>query len=972
MLLFISVSVTAPFASAQTNRISTVTGTVIDAYTNQPLPGAGIYIDSTKYMGTAGADGKFSITNVPRQSVMIEVEFLGYETYSQKNVLIGGTTFNAGTIRLTPTATNIEELVVSAEAIMATQKGDTVQYNAEAFKVNPDADASDLLAKMPGMSVEGGTVTAQGETVRRVYVDNKLLFGDDAMTALTNLPGEVVESIQWFDEQTDEARFSGYDDGQRQRALNIVTTRKGNRATTARVEAGYGTSIDNADVDDFKNRFMTNISANTFSDKNSIMIGLNSANVGGNSRGGGGGGFGGGGGGGGGLFTARAATIGFNQTWRSDRKLSLGYSYSDNQNVRNTVTWQDWNPIPSQHQESRLYQDSTYSKNNSYNHTFFGRFEYVFNTTNRIFFTPTLSFNNSRSHSIRDNYDDKYFDSGDTTRIYQITHSTPTSEGNGLSAGGNAIYTHVFQKPGRSISANVSYNFTKNTSDDEQESKVNSLYESITNGTTYSYKPTNDKTPIDNWTKRLNTRISYGEPLAANQRIEISYRFQYIDGQSDRKVYDLIADPDGGILDLTQTNTYLRKDYQNIFGLGYNLSTDKDRISIGLEANATHMIADQVFPALGTDGRNFLTWEPRVMYNRQITRQKYFRINYSSSTDVHSVTDYQNVINSNNKTNLTAGNPNLKPEVRHNVQIRYNAANIERSSSFSVEGNISMRFNGVGNKTTLYMAEEILHDYNDYKIESGYQLTTPVNLNGYFNGSLRATYSLPWKLIKSNINFGGAYTFSRLPSYSGKDLNYASTNGATLTLGVNSNISQNVDFSVTSNTSLRFVDNSSSTTSSKNLTETIRANVNIIFLGGVVFNANGNYYYNYATSSSASTTEYFTLNAGLGYKFLRKRNAEFRLTVYDILNQTKNYSYTINDRYIQQQWNYIIGRYAMLTFSYRFNSMNTSTGRSDVPRPQGGDRNARPAGGGDYRGGPQQGGPPMMMIQGGGGGGGRF
>ncbi|HRD38097.1 MAG TPA: hypothetical protein PLC65_05660, partial [Bacteroidia bacterium] len=108
-------------------------------------------------------------------------------------------------------------------AVMATQNGDTTSYNSKAFKTNKDANAEDLITKMPGVTVVDGKVQAQGEDVKQVLVDGKPFFGDDPNSVLKNLPAEVIEKVQVFDKRSDQAQFTGFDDGNTSKTINIVT-----------------------------------------------------------------------------------------------------------------------------------------------------------------------------------------------------------------------------------------------------------------------------------------------------------------------------------------------------------------------------------------------------------------------------------------------------------------------------------------------------------------------------------------------------------------------------------------------------------------------------------------------------------------------------------------------------------------------------------------------------------------------------
>src|SRR5205814_4036636 len=134
------------------------------------------------------------------------------------------------------------EVTVITKTPPTQQKGDTIQYNASQYKVNPDANAEDLIKKVPGITVDKqGNVTAQGDQVRKVTIDGRDFFGDDATAALRNLPAEIIDKIQVFDRLGDQAQFTGFDDGNTQKAVNIVTKANMRNGQFGRLYAGYGT-----------------------------------------------------------------------------------------------------------------------------------------------------------------------------------------------------------------------------------------------------------------------------------------------------------------------------------------------------------------------------------------------------------------------------------------------------------------------------------------------------------------------------------------------------------------------------------------------------------------------------------------------------------------------------------------------------------------------------------------------------------
>ena len=203
-------------------------GKVADNDDKSPVNGATIKLVSIRdtnqvKLVVSDKSGNFAFNNLNASGYKVYIGFTGYQTIEQKvNLQASNTTplsFN-----LTKLATDLGDVTVIAKAPPARQKGDTTEFSASQFKVNPDATAEDLIKKLPGVTVaKDGTVTAMGEQVQKVTVDGKDFFGDDATAALKNLPASIIDKIQVFDKLSDQAQLTGFDDGNLQKTVNIVT-----------------------------------------------------------------------------------------------------------------------------------------------------------------------------------------------------------------------------------------------------------------------------------------------------------------------------------------------------------------------------------------------------------------------------------------------------------------------------------------------------------------------------------------------------------------------------------------------------------------------------------------------------------------------------------------------------------------------------------------------------------------------------
>ncbi|HKH61854.1 MAG TPA: carboxypeptidase regulatory-like domain-containing protein, partial [Flavitalea sp.] len=366
------------FGSATQAQTYSIKGLLQDKTDKLPLSGATIKLtvqnDSTNQRNTiSGRDGIFELTELIPQTYVLKITSIGHEIDSQVVVLTDSSK-DLGIIAISKQAKLLEEVTIKAATPPVKQKADTLEYSANAFKVNPDANAEDMVKKMPGVTVDKGTVTAQGEQVRKVTIDGREFFGDDATAALRNLPAQVIDKIQVFDRMSDQAQFTGFDDGSATKSLNIVTKADMRNGQFGRLYAGYGTDdrySAGGNVSFFKgNRRISlvglsnNINQQNFSTQDLLGV-TSSQNRGGQGRGGGGprgggGGRGGGGprGGGGGfgggnsdnflvgqqngISKTNSFGINFSDLWSKKFEISGSYFFNNNANSNREVSTREY------------------------------------------------------------------------------------------------------------------------------------------------------------------------------------------------------------------------------------------------------------------------------------------------------------------------------------------------------------------------------------------------------------------------------------------------------------------------------------------------------------------------------------------------------------------------------------------------------------------------------------------------------
>ncbi|MBO9570856.1 MAG: carboxypeptidase regulatory-like domain-containing protein, partial [Chitinophagaceae bacterium] len=430
-LLLISMLFTG-LASAQSLGIK---GSVIDLNDSTRVSGATIVLSqatdtSVKYSTATGPTGAFEFRNIAPGQYRLTISSVGYDQL-QKIITLKDKDVNLGMIPVPKKASLLDEVLVKAQVPPVKQKNDTLEYNASSFKVNPDANADDMIKKMPGITMDQTGVKAGGEDVKKVTVDGRDFFGDDATAALKNLPAEIIDKIQVFDRLSDQARFTGFDDGTTTKSINIVTKAGMRNGQFGRLYAGYGTddrysaggnvSFFNKDQRISLVGQSNNINQQNFATEDLLGV-TSSSNRGGGrssggSRGGGGGNFGGGaprqntfnssnGGSGnflvgqqGGINKTNAFGINYSDKWGQKTDVTGSYFFNNTNNASNERTNRE---TFLGGDTSQLYDESSISTSKNYNHRVNLRIEYKIDSSNTILFTPNISFQNNKTISTID------------------------------------------------------------------------------------------------------------------------------------------------------------------------------------------------------------------------------------------------------------------------------------------------------------------------------------------------------------------------------------------------------------------------------------------------------------------------------------------------------------------------------------------------------------------------------------------
>ncbi len=917
-LLFFHWSSTA--VKAQTYRVS---GVLKDSADNSGVIGAYVKLypvaDSTKAVYTASdVSGNFQFSGVLPQSYQMVITNLSYETVTRK-LEVKDAHVNLGTITMTIGTHMLREVQVVGAIQQSQQKGDTTQYNAAAFKVNPDATTEDLIRKMPGITVENGEVQAQGETVQRVLVDGKPFFGDDATLAIRNLPAEIVDKIEVFDRQSDQAQFSGFDDGNAQKTINIVTRADRNRGQFGKLFAGYG----------LDNRFMAGGNINVFGAGHRLsVIGLSNnvnqqnfgsqdlAGVLGSSGGGGGGGRGGGGGGRGGSNAdnfivgqqsgiTNTTALGMNYTgnWGKKTEVTGSYFFNKAGNVNRQITGRE----TFLSRGNQLYSDTSISANTNYNHRFNIRLEHKINERNSLIFTPSMSFQNNESRTDRSGIT-SYKDDGsliNLTENHRITSTTAFNINNSL------LWRHRFAKAGRTFSINLTSAINNRDRDGSLNSR-NLYFTNLTNpGDTIDQISENRTKGL-----RLGANANYTEPVGKRGQLQFGYNISVSNNNSKSETHHYSeVTHDYTVIDSLLSNTFDNRYTTQRGGASYRLRTQSGLMfSTGFDLQHANLYSQQLFPGNNKVDNSFFNVLPNAMLMIGKRGGTNFRLFYRASTQEPSINQLQNVIDNSNPLFMSAGNPDLKQSYRHMLSARFNTLGTQTGHNLFVliSGNIVNNY--ITNSTIIAQEPTLLP--NGLLLEQGAQFTAPVNVNGNLGLRGFVTYGMPIKSWKLNVNLNSGVNYQRMPGMINNARNLSNTYTMSQGLVISSNISQNLDFAVSYSGNYNIVKNSIQQRVNNNyLSQGMGARANWIFGKGFVLQSDINNQ-SYRGLGEGFNQSYTLWNASFGKKMFKNNRAELKVTVFDILGQNNSINRSVTETYQQDVISQVLTRYAMLTFTY--------------------------------------------------------
>ncbi len=924
--------------------------------------------------------GEAVIERVASAVYVLKAELLGYKSYSSE-IEMKKDPIDLGIIKMEPDREVLDAASVTAVGNPIVVKKDTVEYNASSFKTTDNDMLVDLLKKLPGVEVnEDGSVTANGQTISKITIDGKTFFLDDPQLATKNIPAKVIEKVKVLEKKSEQAEFTGISDGNEETVIDLSIRPGMMNGMFGNVMAGAGHDVPSKEsAAAYGNgdwRFQGAGFLGRFTKKNQISLILNGNNT--NNRGfndlagsmmqgmrGGGGGMGrgqGGWGSGNGITTSWMAGLN-GQTYLFDDKMDLQGNYLYNGSSRfveeqsSKITYLDGG-------DQLIYKNGINNPGRSYNdtwgHRFGARVEHKFSENTSILFQPQFNFGGGRYLEAED-FETRRV-TGGVESLVSDGFTRNLGESSNWQANGFFLYRQRLGIPGRTLSFNARYNFSNTDMNGFNQSKTDS----------HDANPAtvvNQRFDQNSKNSSLSGRLTYTEPLGAGFYVEANYEISWALNQSWKNTFNALPgtsldfsdaadplsafnrawamsryvaqDPESAGLDDIYSNTVLNRSLSHRAGANFMYQNDALHAQVG----ASFLPTTTHNETKGYDAydRTVYNWAPSAMFWYDFDDNSNVRFFYWGRSNQPSTSQLMPVLDNSNPLNVSLGNPYLDPYFNHGFRgdFRYTNKKTFLSLNAGLDGNI--------NQSPIVSATW-------YDMTNGAQYSMPVN--GHASGNVNARIFLNTPIAKSNFSIFSMtrFGYSNSSSYLGSNafsmdtykktdgtFDYAAFNAAVPDIDKDDRFTLNTIQSINAAQRIRltyrndFVELTaggrtrmskswytiSSAATNTTWNNQVQASMNWTIPGGIglISDVDYNWYRGYTTAQPSEVI----WNAEIT-KLLFKNQMTVSLKAYDILNQAKNLTVTDASNYHQETYNNTLGRYIILSVTWRFGTFGDMRG----------------------------------------------
>ena len=915
----------------------TISGQVIDADMKEPMLQTTIQLfnatDSVFVGGTVtDQKGNFSLEVPSSGTYRLKISSIGYETLERELTLRRNENQVLGVLLMETESIMLKEAVVTGRAAQVVVRKDTILYNPEAYHTPEGSPIEELIKRIPGAEVdEDGNITINGKQVKKILLDGKEFMLGDVETALKNIPVSIIQNLKFYDQQSDQARITGIEDGEKETVLDFTIKKGMNRGYMTNLDLAAGTS----------HRYSSRGMGSSFTDKTRFVLLGNFNNKEENA----------------GWWNRRGLNarkmLGTNMNYDDGKKLKVDASIRWNHRGGDNQT---------QNASENFYSETsrTFSNTNTSNFTrsnnWWGnvRVEWKPDTLTNILLRANGSYgtNDATNESLAGTFtDDPYLyaddpiaaigDLGALGKIRDVlvnrNKSASLTYSDNKNAWGMLQFYRRLNPRGRNIMLRLEANGGSSQSKSVSDNEVHLFLVKNQAGqdSTY-YTARYSTTPSDNSGYVLST--TYSEPLWKGAHLQANYELRYSRNKSDRLTYDfshMEQNPFAGIeplyrdwdpwigrfsqdsmddyLDKNLSRYSEYKNYTHNIRMTLRYKQESYDYNVGFLVQPQHSDFIQDYRGVYVDTTRTVTnLTPTLDFHYKFSEQSNLWVHYRGDTRQPEMTQLLDIVDDSNPLYITQGNPGLKPQFTNSLNAYYNTYIVRHKRSIVAYANYRHIRNSISNLVR-------------YDPETGGSISRPENINGNWNFNGGFTFNTAIDTTAHwNVGTDTRIRYNNFVSYVAQQKADAQEN-TTRTLNLNERLTagyRNDWLEVTLDGQVNYQHSRNELQPNADL-DTWQFNyggqllVRLPYDFEVSMNLHERSRRGY-NDSSMNTNE-LLWNGQISKPFLKNKSLIVALNFYDLLGQQSNYERWVNANSRSDTQYNSVNSYAMLHVRYRLN-----------------------------------------------------
>ncbi|MDR3713803.1 MAG: outer membrane beta-barrel protein [Puia sp.] len=866
--------------------------------------------------------GNFTLTKLPPGKLLLLITYPSYADYVDELNLKDSSATDLPPIGLVMKSKLLQAVVISGNKSAIRMKGDTTEFVADSFHTQAGATVEDLLKKLPGIQVDrNGKITAQGETVQKVLVDGEEFFGDDPTLVTQNLRADMVDKVQVYDKKSDQAVFSGIDDGQHSKTINVKLKDGKKNGYFGKVSAGVGTDgfYDyQGMLNYFKNKrkfALFGISSNTGKtglnwrerdnygqslassvDFDDITGSFTFTGAGQNELDTWSGKYEGQG-----LPSVNTAGAHYNDKWDNDRE-SANINFKTMQLKINTLsTTNSENILP----DTLYYNNQKQTSNNQIiRNTMDGSYEIKFDSTS----TLKINADGGNDHKTIHNGFTSEALASDSSLVNRNTRTISSVDDNNV-VNSNLLWRKKLPKKGRTISINIRENYNRDVSTGYLNSNTN-----FYSGGVFSRDSLIDQYKVYHTENLLfDSKIVYTEPLSKSSYLIVNYGATIANSSSDRGSFNNSGGGKYNLLDSLYSNDYRFNVLSNKGGLAYSLIKKKIRLSAGNSIGFTGFHQTDLHADTSTH-RNFVNWYPMANMTYSFSNYRRLQFEYNGNTIQPTLQQIQPILTNEDPLNVTIGNPALKPQFRNQMTLYFNDFKVLSERGIWAYLQYSFTQNAISTNTRFD--------------STGKQTSQAVNVSGNHAWSGNMDYNIKWKGPDMRVGFNGRFNQNSNASIVNGVMN--TTENGSYSVGMSLTKTKDKVFEASIYFSPTYTQSRSSINSGTTThfwTYDITPYTNLYFPHKFQLYAECLTSLRQKTSVFDKNTDVAQVNAWFGKKFMKNDALLIKASVNDLFNQNIGFNRNVSSNFVSQNTYSTIQRYFMLSVEWNFTKAGTPAPR---------------------------------------------